>query len=87
MALHMVGEAADVVARHLELGLADASIVVLAERYETNRVLTLDHRHFRALRTSRGTPFAVLPADCELGGQSAQASRACAMRSAARPSP
>ena len=61
-----VGKAADVMARYhdLELGLADASIVVLADRYETDRVLTLDHRHFRALRTSRGTPFALLPADC-----------------------
>lgn len=61
-----VGDAADIVARYadLDLGLTDASIVVLAERYETDRVLTLDHRHFRALRTIRGAPFELLPADC-----------------------
>lgn len=47
----------------LDIGLADASIVVLAERYGTDRVLTLDERHFRALRTLAGRPFTVLPAD------------------------
>jgi predicted nucleic acid-binding protein len=49
--------------RDLGIGLADASIVVLAGRFRTDRVLTLDERHFRALRTPRGTPFLVLPAD------------------------
>jgi predicted nucleic acid-binding protein len=47
----------------LRIGLADASLVVLAGRYETNRVLTFDERHFRALRTPSGEPFAILPAD------------------------
>lgn len=47
----------------LRIGLADASIVVVAARYETARVLTLDERHFRALRALDGTPFALLPAD------------------------
>lgn len=46
-----------------EIGLADASIVVLAHRYRTDRVLTLDIRHFRALRTIRGRPFTILPED------------------------
>lgn len=49
--------------RDLELGIADASIVVLAERHATNDVLTLDERHFRALRDPRGRPFRLLPAD------------------------
>jgi uncharacterized protein len=49
--------------RDLKIGLADASIVVLAGRYGTNRVLTFDERHFRALRTPAGDPFVVLPAD------------------------
>jgi predicted nucleic acid-binding protein len=49
--------------RDLGIGLADASIVVLAERLGTERVLTLDERHFRALRTSRGKAFTILPAD------------------------
>jgi predicted nucleic acid-binding protein len=60
-----VGEARGVIAqyRDLRIGLTDASIVVLAGRYGTNRVLTLDERHFRALRTPGGDPFVVLPAD------------------------
>jgi predicted nucleic acid-binding protein len=49
--------------RDISIGLADASIVVLAGRYRTNRVLTFDERHFRALRTPTGEPFVVLPAD------------------------
>jgi len=47
----------------LRIGVTDASIVVLAERYGTDRVLTLDERHFRALRTLDGRPFTLLPAD------------------------
>ena len=49
--------------RDLRIGLADASIVVLAGRFRVDRVLTLDERHFRALRTPLGKPFTVLPAD------------------------
>jgi hypothetical protein len=45
-----------------EIGLADASIVVLAARHRTRSVLTLDERHFRVLRTSTGKPFEILPA-------------------------
>ena len=60
-----VALAASVIDRYhdLGIGLADASIVVLAERYGTARVLTLDERHFRALRTLDGGPFTLLPAD------------------------
>lgn len=60
-----VAEATAVVGAHpdLGIGLADASIVVLAGRYRTNRVLTLDERHFRALRTPAGEPFTILPDD------------------------
>lgn len=55
--------------RDLEIGLADASIVVLAGRLGTDTVLTLDERHFRAIRTPSGKPFTVLPADgTTLGG-------------------
>jgi predicted nucleic acid-binding protein len=49
--------------RDLELGLADASIAVLAGRLDTDAVLTLDERHFRALRGPGGRPFRLLPAD------------------------
>lgn len=45
----------------LNIGLADASLVVLAARYRTDRVLTLDRRHFSVLRTAAGRPFTVLP--------------------------
>jgi len=51
--------------RDLRIGLTDASIAVLAERYGTNRVLTLDERHFRALKLAGGKPFVVLPEDAE----------------------
>lgn len=47
----------------LEIGLADASIVVLAERHGTLDVLTFDERHFRVLRGPGGRPFRLLPAD------------------------
>ena len=49
--------------RDLGIGLADASIVVLAERLGTRRILTLDERHFRALRASDGSAFVLLPTD------------------------
>ena len=47
----------------LRIGLADASIVVLAERHRTREVLTLDERHFRALRTHDRKRFKLLPLD------------------------
>lgn len=47
----------------LELGLADASIVVLAERHSTLHLATFDHRHFRAVRPLSGGAFELLPAD------------------------
>jgi predicted nucleic acid-binding protein len=49
--------------RELEIGLADASLVVLANRYGVRDLLTLDERHFRALRGPGGRPFRLLPAD------------------------
>lgn len=47
----------------LDIGLADASIVVLANRYGIRDILTLDERHFRALRGPGSRPFRLLPAD------------------------
>lgn len=49
--------------RDLQIGLADASIVILAERYRVSDLLTLDERHFRAMTGPRGRPFRLLPAD------------------------
>ncbi len=48
----------------IELGLADASLVVLAARLQTIDIATLDERHFRALKPpSGGKGFRLLPAD------------------------
>ncbi len=49
--------------RDLPLGLTDASLVVLAEKYETSVIGTLDERHFRVVLSLRGHPFTLLPAD------------------------
>jgi len=60
-----VARAKEVVEKYadLEIGLADASIVVLAERHAVTEVLTLDQRHFRAMRIERRKRFKVLPFD------------------------
>ena len=60
-----IAAAERLIGRHagLGLGLADASIVVLANRHGSRDVLTLDERHFRALRGPGGRPFRLLPAD------------------------
>jgi predicted nucleic acid-binding protein len=47
----------------LGLGLADASVIHLANRYGTNSILTLDERHFRAVQDRKGRSFRLLPAD------------------------
>ena len=47
----------------LRVGLADAATVVLAEQYKTRDVLTLDERHFRAMKTPSRKSFRILPAD------------------------
>lgn len=45
----------------LNLGLVDASLVVLAERYQTVDLLTLDNRHFHAVQPLQGGAFRLLP--------------------------
>ncbi len=47
----------------LQIGLADASLAVLARRYRCGDVLTLDQRHFRVVPGPDDTPFRVLPFD------------------------
>lgn len=47
----------------LNLGLADLSVVVLANRLGTRRILTFDQRHLRAIRPIQGGAFMLLPAD------------------------
>ena len=43
------------------IGLADASIVVLAARYQTRTVVTLDRRQFGVVRPIDGGSFKILP--------------------------
>jgi predicted nucleic acid-binding protein len=43
------------------IGVADASNVILAERYRTRTIVTLDHRHFDILRPLNGGRFRILP--------------------------
>ncbi|HEX2564998.1 MAG TPA: VapC toxin family PIN domain ribonuclease [Acidimicrobiales bacterium] len=47
--------------RDQEIGLADASLVVLADRWGTRELLTLDHRHFDVVRPLTGGRFRLLP--------------------------
>lgn len=60
-----VRRAAAVIDRYedLDIGLADASLVVIAERHGLHDLLTLDERHFRALLGPGDLPFRLLPAD------------------------
>jgi uncharacterized protein len=43
------------------LGTADASVVTLAERLDTDVILTLDQRHFRAVRPRHRETLRLLP--------------------------
>jgi hypothetical protein len=63
--LRELAAAREIVARYrdLRLGLADASLVVLAERHATRRILTFDERAFRTVAPLQGGAFTVLPAD------------------------
>lgn len=54
---------ADLVERYgdFPLGTVDASIVVLADRLETDLIITLDRRHFGAVVSPGGRRFRLLP--------------------------
>ena len=60
-----VAAAAELVGRYgeLRIGLADASVAVIAAAAKTTRLLTLDERHFRPMRPLWGDAFTLLPAD------------------------
>ena len=49
--------------RDLRIGLADASLVVLANRYGSRRIVTFDERAFRTITPLDGGSFTLLPAD------------------------
>jgi predicted nucleic acid-binding protein len=63
-----VGHARRIMERYadLRIGLADASVVVLANRHRTLELLCTDERHFRALRGTGGRAFRLLPFDAAL---------------------
>jgi predicted nucleic acid-binding protein len=58
-----VQRAAEVIERYRDqaLGVADASIAVLADRFGTRELLSLDHRHFDVVRPIAGGRFTLLP--------------------------
>ena len=66
-----LGVARELARRHrdLQLGLADVSLVVLARRYRTRRIVTFDERAFRAVTPLQDGSFTVLPADAGLDEQ------------------
>ena len=47
--------------RDQDIGLADASNVVLADQHRTTTILTLDRRRFEVLRPIGGGRFSILP--------------------------
>lgn len=58
-----IEQAARIVTKYQDqrIGIADAANVVLADRYRTRTILTLDRRHFSALRPIGGGRFTVIP--------------------------
>ena len=56
-------QARAVIARYADqnVGVADASNVILADRYRTRTIVTLDRRHFDVLRPLSGGRFRILP--------------------------
>ena len=58
-----VMQAVEVIERYasLGIGIADASLVVLAARLGTRTILTLDRRHFAVLRPLDGGRFKIVP--------------------------
>ncbi len=58
-----VARASSIIDRYADqnLGIADASIVLLAARYRTRTIVTLDRRHFDVVRPLNGGRFTVLP--------------------------
>lgn len=47
----------------LQIGLADASAVVLAATHGTHAIATFDQRHFRKITTLDGQSFRLVPID------------------------
>lgn len=58
-----INRAVEVIEKYSDqaIGVTDASIVVLADRYSSRTLLTLDRRHFDVLRPLGGGRFTLLP--------------------------
>lgn len=58
-----ISRCCDVIAKYsaLNIGLTDASLLVLADRYQTNRIMTLNRRHFGAMKGLNGKALKLLP--------------------------
>lgn len=58
-----LNECAAIVERYRDqaIGVTDASLVLLADRFDTHTVLTLDRRHFDVLRPLRDGRFTLIP--------------------------
>jgi len=58
-----LGQATDLIERYKDerIGLTDAVNIVLASAYHTNKIATLDRRHFSILRLLDGSPVEILP--------------------------
>jgi predicted nucleic acid-binding protein len=56
-------QAATIISKYRDqrIGVADASNVVLADRYRTRTIVTLDRRHFTVLRPGGRGRFTILP--------------------------
>lgn len=58
-----LASAATVIEKYADqsIGLADASLVVLAQKYATRTIATLDRRHFSVVRPLGGGRFSLVP--------------------------
>ncbi len=56
-------ECAEIISKYADqqIGVTDASIVVLAKRFLTTSILTLDHRHFGVVRSLDAAHFTLYP--------------------------
>jgi uncharacterized protein len=62
---HAVAAELDLKYSDLDLGLADCSLIMLAHRHVTDRILSFDERHLRAVAPIGGGAFTILPADAQ----------------------
>ncbi|WP_245671586.1 type II toxin-antitoxin system VapC family toxin [Nocardia amamiensis] len=58
-----IGRIAELVRQYadLPLGTVDASVVAVAERFDADRVATLDRKHFSVVRPAHIGAFTLLP--------------------------